>query len=194
MIATAEFNSPDLLQGAAPLGTGEARLDSAVVIRKLEEHVPGLHADLGSRHGLWHPRQREVQGLFYFHRHICSMDRGIMRQWPEWDTKEDLVEVDVDYALLHEDFPVVAMAPGSRDASLQEGQTAYVLRRTLDRVRSVGWAEVFWQLLAKKVPGVTAPWLAATFRVPMDWISGTKISPLSMSFEEGRRRGMVTTF
>lgn len=179
----------DLGRGATPLQGGQW-LDSHVIVQSLHALDSGFHSDPGARLNIYHPEMDEKQGLYYWSKHVASMDRGMTPQWPEWWTKEELVPVSLDYALRHEDFPVLDIKPGG-DMSLQESDTAYILRPRVDRVRRIGWAEVFWRVLNLHLPHVR-PWhLAAAFRVPMAWCGTLVQSPLSQSFQDARARDMA---
>jgi len=153
------------------------------VARILAETYPGFHADLGARHRIWHPEIGLEQGLYYYHRHISTMDRGFSPQWPVWSMIEEPVEVGLDYAIRHEDFPTVMLWPGEEPEVKPDGsQIATVLRPRPDCVQMVGWAEVFWRVLKKlNLPGLTKGWIQQQFRVPMDWYDQIRLSPIEWS-------------
>jgi len=54
---------------------------------------PELHFDLGGRHNIWHPYKETRQSVFYRGRHICSMDRGTLPEFPIWTLADDWIEV-----------------------------------------------------------------------------------------------------
>lgn len=188
---TAEFDRRAFLEQPAgyqaPRG---ASLDSAVLKRELESLSQLFVLDLGARHRLWHPDQDRFYGIRYGHRHICSCDRGIMPQWPEWTTEEDLVEVTLDYAMLHDDLPVVSFI-GPKAPDLRQPQMAAVMRPTLKEVKKIGWAEVVWRLMKAKIPGLDVPWAVHNLRVPMDWYTQMPKSPLVWSFDLAAQKGWV---
>lgn len=155
-------------------------LDSADVVQKLNKQCPGIHADWGARHNLWHPRIESRQGLFYFHKHLCGMDRGVMRQWPEWSAEEELVEVPVEYALLHDDYPV-CMGHVDEDSPLPD--TALVFRSKPHRVQHLGWAEVFYRVLNAKLPNISRPWIEQTFKVSLAFLDQMKDAPITASYK-----------
>jgi len=175
--------------GEAPRTVRGLSLEAHEVVRILAEAVPGIHADPGSRRGYWHPNMDQFQGLYYYHKHLCSMDRGTIQQWPEWTTEEDLVEVPLDYALRHEDLPVLSLGEHG-EAVMEEWSTACVMRPMLKEVKRIGWAEVFWQVLNANL-GLTQEWFARSFHVPMDWCGQMKKSPVAASYEEAKRRGFA---
>ena len=172
---------------ARPLQSG-VPLDTLVIIRELSAHDPGFHADWATRQNVWHPRQDELQGLFYYHKHVSSMDRGMAYQWPEWTITEDLVQVPLDYALLHDDMPVLDLLPGETP-ELLEGSMAAILKPQLDDVKTVGWAEVMYHLCRGGY--VTPGWCARTFNVPMDWYGTLRTSPLLHSLERASEKGFA---
>lgn len=174
-----------------PKTFGPLALDASTVASTLAEQTPGLHFDLGGRHNFWHPEQQKWQAVKYFSRHICSMDRGAMPQWPVWRTKEELVPVPLDYALAHEDFPILDI-PLAKDPNIpimHPAMKALVMRPRFDEVDKIGWAEVFYHLLKANLPGITRAWLQHTFNVPMDWVGELKVSPLTYTFFEAEKAG-----
>jgi hypothetical protein len=182
-------SSPGML-GEAPRPVRGVTLNSADIVLRLSQLVPGIHADPGGRLGFWHPDVQIKQGLYYYHKHICSMDRGNMPQWPEWETEEGLAEVPLDYAIAHSDFPVLSLKPDG-SSSMHESDTAFVMRPMLSEIKCIGWAEVFWRVLKAGIPGLTPAIIAATFRVPMDWYGQLKASPLSESYQQAKSRGFA---
>ncbi len=191
MLPTAEFGFDGVIGATQPVQGGFS-LDSSVIVSKLQELDPGFHADLGSRLGVWHPNMDRWQGLFYMQKHICSLDRGASPQWPEWTTVNDVVEVPLDYALLHDDMPILDFDPFREHESVGEEPTASILRPVLDDVQKVGWAEVFHRLLKSGVHSdINVGWLARTFGVPMDWYAKMGMSPLSYSYQYAKDRGMA---
>jgi len=156
-------------------------LDSADVIAKLAKACPGIHADWGGRLGLWHPRIEERQGLFYYHKHICGMDRGVLRQWPEWSACEEMVEVDMAYAITHDDMPV-CMGACDEDSPLPD--TALVYRSKPDRCLHLGWAELFFQLTKRNLPNIDRRFLERTFKVNLAFLDQMKCSPVSLSYQK----------
>jgi len=165
-------------------------IDSSDLITKLAERCPGIHADLGSRHAdRWHPKLSERQGLFFKHKHITSMDRDRIRQWPEWDVSEELVEVPLAYALAHEDLPVISLNDKG-EANITNQETAFAWRMKPERCSHVGWAEVMYRLLEAKLPGITKVWLEREFRVSLDWLAHLPHSPLTESFLQVDKRTM----
>ena len=162
-------------------------LDSAVVVSRLEDKIPGIRADIGGKTNRWHPGIGDFQGLYYNDRHICSMDRGRMPMWPIWSTTQGDVQVPIDYALAHDDFPVVESYDGS--TYWDDSYMASVQRPVLDDVTRIGWAEVFYQLIKRGY--VTKQWIEAMFGVPMDWIDSVPCSPLQHSFNLGSEKSWL---
>lgn len=174
----------EISEGAVPRGR---TLDPADVIEKLAERCPGVNADWGARHNIWHPDIETKQGVFYYHRHICSMDREPLRQWPEWEVSEELVEVPIAHALLHDDLPIVLLNEHGED-DITNQDTAFVFRMKPERVKHIGWAELFYRLLAYGLPSIDRTWLERTFAVSLEWMNSMNESPLIASYNQVERR------
>lgn len=175
---------------AERLPQGGVWLDTSVIVDKLRQADSRFHADPGARLNIWHPDQSRMQGLYYWQKHLCSMDRGLTPQWPEWSTVAGLSEVGIDYAMTHEDFPVLSLV--DKD-NMENGKgTALIERPCIDDVKRIGWAEVFWHVINHRVPGIDAHWFAKTFRVDMAWMAETAGSPLSHTFRIALDKGMVS--
>ncbi len=156
-------------------------LDAAHVIEVLGKQCPGIVADRGGRHGLWHPRIETRQGLYFYHKHLCAIDRGEIRQWPEWSAEEELVEVPVEYAITHDDFPI-CMGACDEDSPLPD--TAFVFRSKPQRCEHLGWQELFYRLLSHDLPNITRPWIERTFRVDLSPMIELGDSPVAVSFKQ----------
>ena len=167
------------------------------VVTKLQERVPAIHADLGARHGKWHPYISTRQCICLGPMHLGSIDRGWAPMYPVWTTKDELRPVPLDYALKHEDFPVVDIRYGdlTRDGQMvghdwpREEPTALVLRPVPDDARYIGWCELAWTLI-KRHPliGITPVWWAEAFDVPMDWMGTLTQSPIVSTFNAAWNR------
>ncbi len=184
--------------GSAETGVTQGGLNLYMpdVQSRLDLRTAGLCFDTGSRLGLVHPYMDTRQNVRYYHKHLCSADRGTSPQWPRWSMIQDLMEVDIDYALRHDDLPVLDIGPGCQYGDVpycDEGDTALVMRPTMDDVEKIGWANMFWHLLKANIPGITTEWLASTFRVSMDWYGGMRLSPLASTWVEGVKNGWVPT-
>ena len=164
------------------------RIHHLDITKKLSEAFGGFNCDIAGRLGLWTPRQRELVGLYHFHKHVSSMDRGWATQWPQWTTKAGLVEVSLDYALAHDDLPIVNLTSDGQ-AILKDQTVATVIRPKLKSVKRVGWAEVFYYLLKLNIHGLDTHWLSRTFRVPMDWYGNAERPPLDQSYFIAKKKG-----
>jgi len=133
-----------------------------------------------------------MQGLFYFHQHLCGLDRGIAPQWPVWDTEEGLQEVPLSYAVTHEDFPVLNVnACETTQDDFDAADTAFVMRAQLTDVNKIGWAEVFWRLLHFNLPGITREYLETRFNISMAWMDQMNDSPIMESYNQAEARGWI---
>ena len=99
-----------------------------------------------------------------------------------------LVEVPLDYALAHDDLPVLKLNAAG-EAEMREHTVATVMRPKLKSVVHVGWAEVFYHLIRLNLHGLDAKWLQTTFRVPMDWYGNIKNTPVVKSFLIAKGKG-----
>ena len=183
-----ERGNSGLIHPAMPTRTSGQSLDTSKIISALSNIIPGIQADPGGRLDVWHPDRDKFQGLYWYSKHICSMDRGQAPQWPEWVTEEGLVSVPLDYALAHEDLPVLSLKNGKPD--MCESDEAWIMRPTLKEVKKIGWAEVFWRLCKSDAP-VSPKILSALFHVDMDWYGSLATSPLDASWNEARRKGFA---
>lgn len=159
-------------------GLGQKHLYAHHIKRKLEKRCPGLHFDLGGRMNIWHPRQEHLQGVRYYHKHICSMSRGMLPQFTVWKTKEQMVRVSVDEAA-RQAIPIFALdpltgLPGNPEASSH----GFAMKEVKDDIETLGWMELFHHLCVARLPGITPDWLAKTFNVNMGWFG--KIRPEDM--------------
>lgn len=153
-------------------------LDANDIALKLEKKCFGLHVDWGGRHNILLPRQNEFQGVFYFAKHICGMDRGYVPEFPEWLCKSSIASVPLDEAMRN-DFPILSMDSKGK-TNVDEHTNAFIEKKVPYRVSKVGYRELFKRLLNQKLPGITAGWLAKTFRVPMEWAAGGEEAPMSL--------------
>lgn len=153
-------------------------LDASVIAMKLTDRCPGMNFDWGGRHNIALPRQREFQGVFYYAKHICGMDRGHVPEFPEWYCHNQLVSVPLD-AALREDFPILSM-DSQGNPNIDEHTNAFAVRKTPQRVLKIGWRELFLRLVNARLPGITPAWLGKTFGVPMDWLKSGEEKPMKL--------------
>ena len=189
-----EFQRPSFLnKGNVPdvaVGYGVS-LNMSDVAAKLIERCPGLAVDAGGRLDIWHPKISQYQSLRYWHKQICSMDRGWSPQWPTFTVEEGLERVPMDYAVAHEDFPIFDVPKEFEDGVPFETNHALIWRSQVDDVDKIGWAEVFYRLLGKRVPNISVRWLRHEFKVPMDWYAVQPGSPIGNAYAEAAEKGMV---
>jgi hypothetical protein len=154
---------------------------------------PGLIVDPGTKLGVWHPGIQNRMGIRLAHKHICGMDRGTMHQWPEWYTEDGLVEVPFDHAVRHADFPIVQILnePKEGEPIFKEDTVARILKPQLSSVKTFGWAETVWWIVNANLPSLDRQFFSRELRLPMDWISQIKTSPLNRSIEVARSKGMA---
>jgi hypothetical protein len=167
--------------------TGGDTLDPTVLVEELQKIDPTFHADWGARHSIWHPQQQRFKGLFLGHKHITAMDRTPMRQWPEWDVSEELVELPIDEAMLHEDMPIIALNEKGEDRITTQ-ETAYCWRMKPEKCSHVGWAHVFYRLLEANIHGITRGWFERTFRLNLTWLDSIQRSPMAESYAQVEQR------
>lgn len=181
----------DLAQPHRDSGQGR-RVHHLDILKKLGDTWIGMNTGAEDR---WYPDKDKLVGLFHFHKHITTMDRGWSHQWPTWDTTNGLVEVDFDYALRHDDMPIFRIKSKdpnvfSKRPDMTKVEKALVYRPQFNDVAQVGWAEVFWQLLNYRgLTGITPGWIAKTFGVSMDWYANGQGPPLMRCWIEGKKKG-----
>lgn len=171
--------------------SGEIRVHHLDIIRKLSDVWIGV----STGPSVWYPDADKFVPLYHFHKHISTMDRGWMNPMPTWKTTNQLLEVDLDYALAHDDQAIFRLS--SQDPNffrkrpdLTKVEKALIYRPKFEDVLAVGWAEVFWRILRYGgFPGMTPGWLGHAFGVPMDWYGQSPMSPLDRCWTEGRKKG-----
>lgn len=164
-------------------------IDSSVIQQGLRELNPGIHFDMGAKLGLEHPYQAIRQGVFYEGRHLCSMDRGLVPEYKQWQCAETwapcgLSDWDKDDSVKLSWEVVSPMTPGYIDLCnevLKGKHESYSIRNdgqllhlsakkrqiVIGRVVWVGWRHTFEKILQNDIPGVTRSSIAAKFGVDM---------------------------
>lgn len=177
--ASADIYGSEWKRPQAPK-VGTRSINAVDFVAKLAAACPGLHADVAGRHGLWSPRQMEFQGLFYFAKHICGMDRGVMPEWPEMEWEEEMVRVPVEVAA-REDIPLFSLdAVGAVDP--QSANCGFAMRPTSQKILKVGWRDTMHKVLRAKLPGITKHFLETTFRVSLDGQGERSPRPMRAAF------------
>jgi len=170
----AEYKRP------APAKTSTRGIDSVVFVQRLAERCPGIHVDIAGRQNIWTPRQDEFMGLFYWQKHICGMDRGIMPEHPEWEWTEEMVRVPVEVAA-RDDIPLLSL-DGINCPDHQMATCGFAMRPTQSKVIKVGWRDTMQRVIRASLPGLTRLWLQSTFRVDLTNISDRSPRPLRQSW------------
>ena len=145
-------------------------LNSADVCEKLQEQCPGINFDRGGRQNLWHPQIDQIQGVFYYALHICSMDRGVMPPYPVLEVESRLAKTTVEHAL-KQDIPLLSLDKFTdpKNPHIHEHTFGYAMLNEHTGTRKIGWRDTFRKLLNANLPGITKQWIEETFKVPMDW-------------------------
>jgi hypothetical protein len=162
-------------------------IDSVVIERGLREINPDIHFDMATNLGAYHPMQSIRQGVFFHGQHICSMDRGPVPEFKQWQVvirttevgweEADKEDVDILWHTVRPDDPEYVHALlrcEARDNSFQIRPDGTVLRLTpvakrkvRGSVIQVGWRHTFEALLRRDLPKVTRMALAQKFGVDM---------------------------
>ncbi len=162
-------------------------LDSTTIEKGLKELCPDLRFDVGTKLGAWHPHQKIRQGVFWHETHICSMDRGLVPEFKQWNVVTKMVPVGWEEA-------------DKEDVSLQskvirQDSTEYVdailhlmnkengyemrpdgaiikfspvaMRKMQGRIVLVGWRHTFERIINRNLPGLTRSAIAQKFGVDM---------------------------
>lgn len=129
---------------------------------------PEIHFDMGVCLNIWHPRQDELQGVFWKGRHIASMDRGNVPEWPLWTVSRGMKLVDDSEVRLGDDMVL-------KETIFVDGKPvltgkSWVIRAEKDKILFVGWRHTLRKLIEANVPGVTREKLAEELRITFDGI------------------------
>jgi len=163
-------------------------IESAVIEQGLRELNPGIHFDMGTKLGMVHPMQGIRQGVFYNGNHVCSMDRGLIPEYKQWQcgwawipcemSEWDKEDVKLGWEVVSSSVPgyvdlAMDVVAGKRDtySIRDDGQiirlTGKRKQAVIGRVIWVGWRHTFEKLLQRGIPGVTRTSLAEKFGVDM---------------------------
>lgn len=163
-------------------------IDGAVMERGLRELNSSIHFDMGTKLGQWHPYQATRQGVFYNGNHICSMDRGLVPEYKQWECAKAWVPVDMSHC--DDDDARIAWETvdstvpgyvelridtinGKRDdySIRHDGRLIRLVCRkeqtVMGHVVFVGWRHTFEKILLRQIPGVTRQTIAEKFGVDM---------------------------
>lgn len=168
---------------------GTTQIHSSDLVEKMRKRQCLISSDVGTRQGIWHPNIENRFGLMYGHKHVCGVDRGWLPQWPIWEYEEDLVEVPLQEAMLHDDFPTLTLTDG--EEKIGEHTHALVMRPQIVDIENMGWAEVVWKVCKARIPGLD-PTFFRSF-LPMDWYGEIGAPPVVACFNGARRAGASVT-
>ncbi len=142
------------------------KLSASFVASQLLLRCSGLSIDpAGRRLNCWTPRQSEFQGVFHYHKHICSMDRGNIPEMPVWDCKNSPKQVTFSRAM-RADVPVMSIEKDP-DGNEVGDPMCWVWQKLPEKIHKGGWRETFSRLLDARLPGIDQPWLEKTFGVSL---------------------------
>ena len=164
-------------------------LDSAEICRVLRELNVGFHFDLGGNHNIWHPKVEKRQGVFFNGKHICSMDRGMVPEFPIHSVKSFSVSVPSHELTLSERMDPMTLQEFLVDDKGMELPTGThrVKRKQRDKVLLVGWRHTLGKILSKEIPGVTQPELEARLKISLHFIEDDTGVDVTADTPEGRQ-------
>jgi len=162
-------------------------LDTALIRHGLKLLCAGIHFDMGAALGLWHPRMKDFQGVFYDGKHVCSMDRGIAPEFKLWSIENGPIEIHPEkvqttegawgsYTVIDPSDPtypdgLVKSATFSDGYELHEGKLkkhrGFVIGQKCGPVVKLGWRHTFERLLYSNLPNITRRNLGIMFEVDM---------------------------
>jgi hypothetical protein len=154
--------------------------DEAAVKAGLLELNPLFHFDLIGNSGQWHPDIEACQGVFLDGRHICTMDRGQIEEWPVWTMEKECLEIP-DYQIrpgeiaLHLPCPNckgkiwIGIPPVMCDKCDGQGSNGFshVIRQVRDKCVKVGWQHTFKRIIDFPVRGCTREAVERQFRITL---------------------------
>lgn len=141
-------------------------IEDSEIKRVLRELNPDFHFDLGGKHGIWHPRQDQLQGVFFRGQHVCSMDRGMVPEFPLWSLRKERVRVPETDVGTAEEFPSFEVKYDAQGNAHRTG-FVFVSKEVKDQILFVGWRHTFRRILQKNKPGVTKAALEREFRIDL---------------------------
>lgn len=162
-------------------------LDSAAIVTGLQELNKDLHFDLAAAIGQQHPYINDRQGVYFYGKHLCSMDRGLVPEYKLYSVTKVPVEVDwadadkegvsIRYVQVlptdegYEDLEQAAKR-GNDPAVQMRGSMVIrmapvAMRPMRGTVIRLGWRHTFEGVLRHDIPGVTRKSVSEKFGVDM---------------------------
>ncbi len=146
-------------------------LDDALIKRGLMQLDPGFHFDVGGNLNIWHPYQSERQGVWHLGKHLCSMDRGIVPEFPLWSTVRERVTLpacELRFSEVTDPLTFWETVTGEDGQEMQTG-FASVIRERRDKILRVGWRHTLSQIAKKKIPRAGLFEIEAKFGVDLSF-------------------------
>ncbi len=161
-------------------------LDESTIKSGLRELNPHFMFDIIGNIGQWHPDIESSQGVFFDGKHVCTMDRGIVEEWPVWTMSKECLEIPehevrpgeislyVPCATCKGNQTVRVVTPTSETfvrCRFCEGTgrsgICHVIRKIRDKCVKVGWQHAFRKIINHPVPGCTEETIERQFRVKL---------------------------